>query len=176
MTSDLAFRTAGAGDIPALHRLVESAYRGEAARVGWTHEADLLDGQRTDVEALAEVLADPKKTIMLAEAQGRLVGCVMLDDQGGGSTYLGMLSVEPGRQGGGLGRRLLAEGERVASGRFGANRVEMTVIRQRPELIAWYERRGYRLTGATAPFPMDDPRFGLPRRRDLAFVVLEKRL
>ena len=54
--------------------------------------------------------------------------------------------------------------------------MEMTVIANRGELIAWYERRGYVLTGERRPFPLDDPRFGLPKTRDLAFVVLEKPL
>ena len=100
----------------------------------------------------------------------------MLSRQDDGSAYLGMLSVDPVRQASGLGRLLLAEAERDAAARYGADRVEMTVIRQRPELIAWYERRGYALTGATADFPMDDERFGLPKRRDLQFVVLSKTL
>ena len=172
----LTLRPATRADIPALHRLVEHAYRGEEARKGWTHEADLLDGQRTDVQALAEVIGDPGRVILLAHQDDALVGCVMLAKQDDGSAYLGMLSVEPGRQAGGLGRDLLAAAEAEAASRFGASRIEMTVIRQRPELIAWYERRGYALTGATADFPLDDERFGLPKRRDLQFVVLEKGL
>lgn len=168
------FQPAGLDDVEALHALVTRAYRGDAARLGWTHEADLLDGQRTDVEALSEVIADPDKVILLARHGGVLIGCVMLSRQDAGSAYLGMLSVEPVRQAGGLGRMLLAEAEREARDRFSAARMEMTVIRQRTELIAWYERRGYVLTGATADFPMDDERFGLPRRRDLQFLVLAK--
>ncbi len=172
----LTLRPATRADIPALHRLVENAYRGEEAKKGWTHEADLLDGQRTDVEALAEVIDDPARVILLACQDDALVGCVMLAQQDDGSAYLGMLSVEPGRQAAGLGRDLLASAEADAAARFGASRIEMTVIRQRPELIAWYERRGYALTGATADFPLDDERFGLPRHRDLQFVVLAKAL
>lgn len=172
----VAFRIAGVDDAPALHRLVEGAYRGDSARRGWSHEADLLGGQRIDVEALEEVLADPTRVIVLAEEGPVLVGCVQLNDLGPQGVYLGLLSVDPARQAGGLGRALLAEAERVAVERLGARRIEMTVIRHRSELIAWYERRGYALTGATAPFPMDDPRFGLPKRDDLSFVVMEKRL
>ena len=172
----LALRPATRADIPALHRLVEQAYRGAEARKGWTHEADLLGGQRTDVEALAEVIDDPSRVILLAHQGDVLSGCVMLAKQDDGAAYLGMLSVQPGRQASGLGRELLAAAEAEAAARFGATRIEMTVIRQRPELIAWYERRGYALTGATADFPLDDERFGLPRRRDLQFVVLAKAL
>lgn len=170
------FRAATSEDIAALHRLVERAYRGDAARKGWTHEADLLDGQRTDAEALAEVVADPDRVILLAHQGEDLVGCVMLARQDDGSAYLGMLSVEPGLQAAGLGRALLEAAEDYCLQTLSARRVEMTVIRQRTELIAWYERRGYVLTGQTAPFPMDDERFGLPRRRDLEFVVLAKTL
>ena len=172
----IIFRPATAADVEALHALVTRAYRGDTARLGWTHEADLLDGQRTDVEALAEAIADPSKVIVMAHHGGVLIGCVMLSRQDDGSAYLGMLSVDPLRQAGGLGRALLVEAEAEAAHRFGSDRIEMTVIRQRPELIAWYERRGYALTGATADFPMDDERFGLPRRDDLQFLVLSKPL
>lgn len=174
--SGVVFRPAAEADVEALHALVTSAYRGDAARLGWTHEADLLDGQRTDVEALSEVITDPWKVILMAHHGGVLIGCVMLSRQDDGSAYLGMLSVDPVRQASGLGRLLLAAAEGEARTRYGADRIEMTVIRQRPELIGWYERRGYVLTGQTQPFPMDDERFGLPRRRDLEFLALTKTL
>ena len=174
--SEPVFRPATTADVEALHALVTRAYRGDAARLGWTHEADLLDGQRTDVEALTEAVEDADKVILMAHHGGVLIGCVMLMRQGDGAAYLGMLSVDPVRQASGLGRRLLVAAEAEAAARFGAGRIEMTVIRQRPELIAWYERRGYTLTGATADFPMDDERFGLPKRTDLQFVVLAKTL
>lgn len=174
--TDIAFRAATTGDVAALHRLIESAYRGETAKAGWTHEADLLGGQRTDADELATIVADPTRLLLLAEATGEPVGCVQVADQGAGLAYLGMLTVKPTLQSGGLGRRLLAAAEVEATARFAAARMEMTVIRQRPELIAWYERRGYALTGETRPFPLDDERFGRANRRDLEFVVLEKRL
>lgn len=169
-------RPATVDDIAALHILVTRAYRGDAARLGWTHEADLLDGQRIDVEALAEAIADPARVILTGHRDGALIGCVMVADQGDGSAYLGMLSVEPTLQASGLGRALLEAADAEAVRRFGASRMEMTVIPHRTELIRWYERRGYVLTGATAEFPMDDARFGLPKRRDLSFVVLAKAL
>lgn len=172
--SELAFRPAALDDLTALHALIERAYRGDSARKGWTHEADLLGGQRTDVEEMTELLTDPSRVIVVGEADGVIVACVKVEDMGGGKAYLGMLSVEPERQAGGLGRRMIAAAEDAARDRFGATTMKMTVIRQRPELIAWYERRGYALTGETEPFPLDDERFGLPNRRDLEFVVLEK--
>ena len=169
-------RRAEPADIPALHALVESAYRGDSARRGWTHEADLLDGQRTDPAALAEVIADPAQAILALEGPGGFTGCVCVSDKGEGLAMLGMLSVRPDIQAQGIGRELIAAAEAYAFSVFGARRMEMTVIRSRRELIDWYERRGYRDTGRTAPFPVSDPRFGLPKVGDLEFVVLAKHL
>ena len=174
--SEATFRPAAPDDVPALHRLIESAYRGDSAKAGWTHEADLLGGQRTDETELRDILADASRVLLLAEIDGVLTGCVQVAKQGEGLAYLGLLTVDPRRQAGGLGRWLIAAAEAEAIDRFGATRMEMTVIRQRAELIAWYERRGYRLTGETRPFPLDDERFGLPQTRELEFVVLEKTL
>lgn len=174
-----AFRVAHAADIAAAHALIESAYRGESAKRGWTHEADLLGGQRTDATALAEIVADPSQTLLLAEEDGALVGCVLVVDkderEGARVGYLGMLTVAPDLQGGGLGRRLLDAAEAHARG-FGAHVMEMTVIESRRELIDWYVRRGYHDTGRREPFPLDDPRFGLPKTRELAFIVMAKAL
>lgn len=172
----LRFRIAEPRDIPALHALVESAYRGESAKGGWTHEADLLDGQRTDPEALAEIIADDAQAILLAEADRDLRGCVLVADKGEGRAYLGMLTVRPDLQSAGLGAALLTEAEGLARHVLAARTMEMTVIKRRSELIAWYVRRGYRDTGREAPFPSHDPRFGLPKVDDLVFVVLEKTL
>jgi predicted N-acetyltransferase YhbS len=169
-------RPATSGDVVALNALIARAYRGDASRVGWTHEADLLDGQRTDVEALSEMISDPDTVILVAFDRETLVGCVLVERQDNESAYLGLLSVEPARQAAGIGRLLVDAAEREAVSRFGARRMKMTVIRQRVDLIPWYERRGYALTGETAPFPLDDERIGIPKRRDLEFVVLAKSL
>lgn len=170
----MTIRDAVAGDLPALLDLVEGAYRGDRARRGWTHEADLLDGQRTDAAALAAILADPEQRMLVAEDAGALVGCVRLGRVAPGLVQIGMLSVTAERQASGLGRLLLAAAEAAAAARFGARAIELEVIRQRGELIDWYRRRGYRTTGEERPFPAADPRFGLPRRPDLAFAVLVK--
>ena len=166
--SDVAFRAATPDDVAALHPLIERAYRGETAKAGWTHEADLLSGARTSAEELAGLIADVDRVILLAHRGGVLIGCVQVARAGQDLAYLGMLTVEPVLQAAGLGRRLLAAAETEAVARFGARRMEMTVIRRRAELIAWYERRGYVTTGETRPFPVDPP------RPELAFVVLEK--
>lgn len=170
----LEISAATEADLGALLALIEGAYRGDSARRGWTHEADLLGGQRTDEEALAEIVRDPQQAMLVARAGKTVVGCVQLAARGGGTAYLGMLSVDPSSQGSGLGRRLIEAAEREAAARFGARRIEMTVIEQRAELIAYYVRRGYAATGERRPFPLDDPRFGIPRTRALAFVVLAK--
>lgn len=173
---ELEIRDAGPADIPALHRLIESAYRGEASRDGWTTEADLLDGQRTDPDDLADILADPKQVLLTAWRDAVLIGCVRIEDRGKGTGYFGMLSVAPTLQGGGLGRRLVEAAHAALADRFGARRVRISVFPQRETLIGWYQRLGYRLTADTLPFPYDDPRLGLPRRDDLYFVVMERLL
>lgn len=172
-------RAATEGDVPALHALIESAYRGDSAKAGWTHEADLLGGQRTDPEALADIIRDPTQTLLVFISNGDMQGCVLVADKGVRDSqrigYLGMLTVKPILQNGGLGRRLIDAAEALAR-RFGADIMEMTVIETRQELIDWYVRRSYALTGRTAPFPTDDPRFGLPKVSGLRFVVLAKTL
>ncbi|GAA0636419.1 GNAT family N-acetyltransferase [Brevundimonas lenta] len=171
--TELTIRDAATTDIPALHGLIESAYRGEASRAGWTTEADLLGGQRTDPDGLADILADPKQLLLTAWRGDDLVGCVLIADRGEGVGYFGMLSVSPTLQGGGLGRRLVEAAHATLAERFGARRVRISVFPQRDTLIAWYERLGYAGTGETLPFPYDDPRFGLPLRDDLHFIVME---
>lgn len=168
-------RAATAPDLPALHALIERAYRGDSAKAGWTHEADLLGGQRTDLAALAEMLADPDQRLLVAVEDGALTGCVAVTRKPDGRGYLGLLTVDPALQAAGLGKRLIAAAEEAARD-FGADTMEMTVIASRGELIAYYERRGYALTGERQPFPLDDPRFGLPKTRDLEFIVLAKAL
>lgn len=169
-------RPATPADIPALHALIESAYRGDASRAGWTTEADLLDGQRTDPEDLASILADPTQDLLTAWRGDDLLGCILIADRGEGTGYFGMLSVSPTLQGGGLGRRLVEAAHGEMARRFGAVRSRISVLPQRETLIAWYERLGYAATGETLPFPYGDPRFGLPKRDDLLFIVMERPL
>jgi predicted N-acetyltransferase YhbS len=104
-----------------------------------------------------------------------LVGCVQLTAKGDGTAYLGLLAVDPALQAGGIGAQLIAACEMAARDEFGATRMEMTVIDGRTELIAYYQRKGYALTGERRPFPMTDERFGLPMQ-NLEFVVLAKKL
>lgn len=163
-------------DVADIVALVESSFRGDASRAGWTTEADLLDGRRTGPDEIGAILADPAQAILVErQADGSLLASVVLAREGD-AAWLGMLAVQPSQQGGGIGRRVVAAAEDWARRHWGATRMRMKVIVQRAELIAWYQRRGYRPTGETAPFFYGDPRFGQPKRADLSFVVLERPL
>jgi ribosomal protein S18 acetylase RimI-like enzyme len=174
-SSPLLFRAAGAADVPAVVELVESAYRGDASRAGWTTEADLLDGRRTGRDDIEAILAREQSQLLLAERDGELLACAHVAVENGAG-YFGMFSVDPRRQGEGLGKIVLAEAERIAAEQWRCPAMRMTVIDVREELIAFYERRGYVRTGIKKPFPYGDARFGLPKRDDLRFEVLEKLL
>jgi ribosomal protein S18 acetylase RimI-like enzyme len=169
------FRAATRSDIAAIVALVESAYRGDVSRKGWTTEADLLDGQRTDPVSVGDLIDRPGSTILLAEQGGALLACANLERRAD-AAYFGMFSVRPDLQGAGVGRAMLAEAERIAREDWRSAEMQMTVISIRDELIAWYERRGYRRTGIYSPFPYGDERFGVPRRDDLRFELLVKPL
>ncbi|MFV2121410.1 GNAT family N-acetyltransferase, partial [Streptomyces sp. Act-28] len=160
------YRDAVEADVPALVSLVESAYRGDARRAGRTTEADIIDGRRTDEDGVREVITTPGSRLVVVERDGDPVACCQLEHRGD-TAYFGMFAVRPGLQGGGLGQRVLAEAERLAREEWGVREMHMTVISVRDELIAWYERRGYRRTGRMTPFPYGDERFGVPRRDDL---------
>lgn len=160
-------------DIPQLVQLVNSAYRGESSKLGWTTEADLLEGIRTDEESLKELM-NKEGSVLLKYVDGQhITGCVNLQKQGG-QIYLGMLTVAPHMQAKGIGKQLLFASEKYAS-ENNCTSIIMTVITVRNELIQWYQRHGYQLTGERKPFPMSDPRFGLPKQT-LEFFVLKKDL
>lgn len=173
--TDLHFRAARLADLDAIVDLVTSAYRGDASRAGWTTEADFLDGNRIDAEVLRADIERPRSRVLLAERDGQLLACAHVSEDDGAG-YFGMFSVVPGLQGGGIGKQVLAECERIARDEWNLPAMRMTVIDIRDELIAFYERRGYRRTGILKPFPYGDERFGLPQRDDLRFEVLEKTL
>lgn len=170
----IAFRTARPDDVTDVVALVESAYRGDSGRQGWTTEADLLEGQRTDEASVTELIRRPDSLLLLAKLDDNLAGCCHLARRDGDRAYFGMFAVAPELQGTGLGGAVLAEAERTARDRWGAGWLRMTVISRREELLAWYRRRGYEPTGETEPFPYGDERFGIPLCDDLEFLVLEK--
>ncbi|MGV8941462.1 MAG: GNAT family N-acetyltransferase [Lysobacter sp.] len=169
------FRNATLADIDPLVALVTAAYRGDSSRQGWTTEADVLDGNRIDALVLREDIARNRSRILLLERDDQLISCAhVCEDNGAG--YFGMFAVQPTLQGAGIGKQVLGEAERVVRDEWRLPMMRMTVIDLRGELIAFYERRGYRRTGVFKPFPYGDERFGTPRRGDLRFEVLEKPL
>ncbi|MEV8086814.1 GNAT family N-acetyltransferase [Streptomyces nigra] len=171
----LVFRDATDADVDPIVALVESAYRGDSSRAGWTTEADILEGQRTDPEGVLEVVKSPDSRLLTVERDGRIVACCQLEHRGT-YAYFGMFAVSPELQGAGLGKVIIAEAERQARATWGVTEMHMTVISVRNDLIAWYERRGYRRTGRMTPFPYGDERFGVPQRDDLQFELLVKEL
>lgn len=172
-------RYATPADAEAISRLVNSAYRGDSSRAGWTTEADLLGGQRTDAAAILEFLQGSvtlqRVLPLLCDSDGTLLACLELE-QDGTEGYLGQFAVSPTRQGAGLGRTLLTAAEEHARSHWHCQAMRMTVLEQRPELLAWYSRCGYLPTGETVAFPYDDIRCGEPRRPDLRLRVLRKPL
>lgn len=168
-------------DAEEICQLVNSAYRGESSRFGWTTEADYLDGGRISPETTGNMIRpeEGKAILILRERpnESPILGCVYLerfieDDEI--ACYLGMLTVNPKMQDKGLGRLLLAEGEKYALHSWRAKKITLGVIYLRGTLIAWYERRGYKQTNVIKPFPYDQPENGIPKRPDLHFIMLEK--
>jgi ribosomal protein S18 acetylase RimI-like enzyme len=159
-------------DVESIVSLVDAAYRGEDLG-GWTTEAHLLGGQRTDAEAVAETLAAPGNMVLLAELDGDLAACIKLTKQGD-RAELGMIAVWPKLQGRGIGAAIIREAERICRDEFGSKDIRMHVLHMRHDILAWYERLGYKPTSERVLFPYGDERFGIPKRDDLKFTVLMK--
>ena len=160
-------------DVSALNKLINSAYRGESSKKGWTTEANLLEGSRTTEKELTEIIQDKKNTILKFTENNQIIGSVLLiekEDQ----LYLGMLTVSPELQNSGIGKKLMQEAEIHAS-KLGLSKIVMTVISVREELISWYKRNGYQDTGAREPFPASDVYDNISNK-PLEFMVLEKRI
>ena len=173
----LTIRTARPADAEVLTDLIRSAYRGEDSRAGWTSEAHLVEGERINAGQVRTMITAAGSLLLAAEDAdtGRIVGCCQLRNEGAGLAYFGTFAVSPQAQGAGLGRQLMTEAEHQAITTFGATRLEMTVLAPQDKLIAYYERRGFRRTGETRPFPAD-PRYARPLVDGLSFVVLAKPL
>jgi N-acetylglutamate synthase-like GNAT family acetyltransferase len=175
MDKEFQVRQATERDVPALVTLVNSAYRGDSSRAGWTTEADLLGGIRVDVERLEESIRPDDHVVLIHESDDGIAGCVHLEKTGD-ACYLGMLTTRPTLQSRGIGRKMIEAAEAWATNHWHVRAMHMTVLEQRPELVAWYERRGYVVTTERKPFPYGDERWGLPARNDLAFLVLRKEI
>lgn len=171
----LTFRPATLADVPAVVDLVNSAYRGDSSRAGWTTEADLLEGARITAPELEALITAEGSTVLLCFQDDALAGCVHLKRLEDGKAYLGLFTVKPGLQGGGLGKAFLAEAEEAVRRLWKTRTMTMTVITLRAELMAYYERRGYRRTGVVKPFPREAAETR-PRVEGLMLEVLEKDL
>ncbi|RKQ59058.1 ribosomal protein S18 acetylase RimI-like enzyme [Vogesella indigofera] len=168
------FRTATSDDADAIADLVNRAYRPPAGAAGWTHESELVTGARINAAQVRLTLAQDDSHILLGLQQARLCACVNVVADGDGC-YIGMLAVDPAIQAGGLGKQMLTHAEQFARQHFQASYCHMTVLSARPELLAYYLRRGYRQTGEYQPFP-HDANAGTPLRADLQIEVLRKTL
>jgi ribosomal protein S18 acetylase RimI-like enzyme len=171
----IKFRTATEQDVDAIVKLVNSAYRGDYSKQGWTTEADILGGQRTDPESMRLIIQDHNNQIELAIEDNKIIGSFHARWDLPSSLYFGMLTIEPSLQNSGLGKKLLAHVESMARAKK-VDRILMSVIHVRSELIAYYERRGYKATGLWEPFPEDDPKYGLPKIKGLKLLEFAKKL
>ena len=164
-------------DAMPLADLVNAAYRGAGGHYGWTHEAALIAGNRASTRDIATLIGDSSTTVLTRRSDNpaALLGCVAIEMNNADHCTISMLAIAPEHQAAGLGRALLVDAEQFAASK-GATIAKITVVRQREALIAWYERRGYRRTGALEAFPYGDESVGTPLRDDLRFVVLEKAL
>jgi ribosomal protein S18 acetylase RimI-like enzyme len=166
------FCQANKDDVERMTSLINSAYRGECSRKGWTTEADLLDGRRTDINEILSLMADDNSMFILCKQNAELQASVHLHNTGDG-VHIGMLAVSPTLQGQGIGKALLQAAEITAQQTWSANRFVMSVISYRQELIAFYERRGYRRTGISREFPVN-PSLWTPKVSGLQLILLEK--
>lgn len=160
-------------DIKPINNLVNDAYRGEGSKKGWTTEAEILDGIRIDEKALSAMLIDPKITILkYVDGNDRITGTVCLEPKGT-KLYLGMFAVSPQMQGGGIGKKLMYAAEGLAR-ENGCDRIVISVIGSRWELIAWYKRHGYVATGGSIAFEDIEGRFGDPKIPQIELIEMEK--
>ena len=171
-----AIRPAIASDLDAIVMVVAAAYRGTGGQTGWTSEDGLLDGQRADAAMVQAIMDDDRSVLLVAEAGGAVRGCIQVEPLEDDGAHFGLFAVDPTLQSGGVGSALLTAVETVAGREWGRSWMQLEVLRQRLDLIAWYVRRGYEPTGETLPFPYGDERFGRPRQDDLVFEVLRRPL
>jgi ribosomal protein S18 acetylase RimI-like enzyme len=160
-------------DAAELSALINSAYRGEASKKGWTTEANLLEGTRTSEEELTTIISSPNHYLLKFTSNEKIIGSVLLIAKNE-ALYLGMLTVSPELQNGGIGKQLLAVAEEQARS-LGLNAIQMTVIGIRKELLNWYLRKGYEDTGKRETFPFGEGDKALTKA-PLDFMVLEKKL
>ena len=160
-------------DVSDLNKLINSAYRGESSKKGWTTEANLLEGSRTTEKELIEIIQDKKNTILKFQENNQIIACVLLVEKEN-QLYLGMLTVSPELQNSGIGKKLLQQAE-IHATELGLSKIGMTVISVREDLISWYKRHGYKDTGVREPFPVSEV-FNQIANEPLQFMFLEKKI
>ena len=164
---------AAAADVPELTKLVNSAYRGDSSKQGWTTEANLIDGMRIDEDTFYSYFENANVSILKnTDEDGKITGSVYLENRGP-KLYVGMFSVSPWVQNKGVGRNLLLAAEDYAR-ELNCNALTMTVISTRLELISWYERRGFTATGEILPLPVDKKLWLV--EQPIEMMVMEKEL
>jgi len=162
-------------EIDSLVQFVNQAYRGESSKKGWTTEADFLGGQRIDASMVKDAMTNKDRSILVIETEGKLDSCCEVKLHGSDAVEIGMICVSPERQGQGLGKRMIQLAEAYALEKWPQLcRFEMFVISERPELIQWYKKLGFKDTGRRAPFPMNDPKYGIPKVEKIEFIIMDK--
>lgn len=161
-------------DAGAVARLVNKSYRPEKGLRGWTHESDLVAGERTNERQVADAISRKDSFVLIGLRGQEVVACVHVEKEGT-NCHIGMLAVSPILQRKGIGRRMLSHAERFGSETFASEAFTMLVLSERPELISFYMKCGYQRTGATMDYPLSAG-VGVPTRGDLKVEVLKKRV
>lgn len=167
-----SLRPATTLDAAAISQLVNRAYRPAAGQAGWTSERGLIDGERIQPEQVDALISDNSAVLLLCDHE-TVIGCVHVQQQGE-VAYIGMLATDPTLQAQGLGKRLLQAAEDYAVSEFNTEIFRMSVLSQRPELLAFYQRRGYQVTGETYAFPVEE-NVGQPLQADIHIIALQKK-
>jgi GNAT superfamily N-acetyltransferase len=146
-------RLATPADAQDIAGLVNRAYRPPSHCAGWTHESHLIRGERTTTSQVRELLQAPCAVLLLCH-ESTVVACVLVKRLPvAGCASIGMLATEPTLQNQGLGKQMLTDAEAYASLNFQADSFQISLLSKRPELLAFYQRRGYQLTGEVSDYP-----------------------
>lgn len=168
-------RLATIDDAPQVQQLVQAAFRAPDGREGWTADMELGNRFRIEVEQVAATITRADGVVLMTTVAGNLVASVEVVKRSDGHARLSMLSVDQRYQSNGLGRQVLEYAEDYCRRTWSATAMELNALSTRQNLISWYQRRGYRETGETSPFPREEfSDLDLPE--DLCFVEMEKDL
>lgn len=172
----LHFYKAELVDADAIAKLVNSAYRGDASRKGWTTEADLLDGLRTTTQDVAKIIKRHDAFVLIGVLKDEVVACMCCEWQnlaGNNAAHFGMIAVKPALQNKGYGKLLLKAAEAMTLREWRVVGFYLTVISTRHELIDFYERLGFKKTGEFKDFP-HNPEMWQPKVENLNLLYMAK--